>query len=131
MLGETRALELLEQALRGSEAEQTEVVLMAQTSQLTRFADSVIHQSTAEEGGSLMVRAVFGNRIGIASTNLLDDSGIRETVCRASQLARLSAPNADFKSLPGPQPIIPVNGYAEATARSSPEERAAVVATLA
>jgi predicted Zn-dependent protease len=131
MLGEARATELLEAALRQSEAEQTEAVLIADSSRLTRFAGSVIHQNMAEEEARLTLRAVFGKRIGIATTNVLDPSGVKEVVRRAGELARLSAENADFRSLPGPAPVARVNGHAEATAASTPEQRAEAAATIA
>src|SRR3989304_5283315 len=113
MLGEAKALALLETALRLSEADQTEAMLTGHFSQLTRFADSVIHQSTSEEAAWLTVRAVFGDRIGIPSTNVLDEENPRAVVSRAAEIARFSAPNADFKSLPGPEPTRSVEAYSE------------------
>jgi predicted Zn-dependent protease len=45
-------------------------------------------------------------------------------------MARRQKANADFRSLPSPQPIASVDSIVERTARCGPEERAAVVARI-
>jgi predicted Zn-dependent protease len=125
MLGETRVRELLELALRKSGADQTEAVLLAEDSYLTRFANSFIHQNVAESNHTLSVRAVFGRRLGLASTNRLEPAEIKRTVDLACRLARIQQENKDFKSLPGPLQVgrLPVMFY-EKTAKFSAAQRA-------
>lgn len=102
MLGEARAKELVNIALRKSPADQTEVVLLAEDSYLTRFANSFVHQNVAESNHTITVRAVFGKRMGLASTNRLDPADIGRTVDLACRMAKLQRENKDFVSLPGP-----------------------------
>ena len=131
MLGEARCLELLESALAACDCDQTEVILYVQDSALTRFADSVIHQNVAEANAMISVRAVLGKRIGCARGNQLDKAQVQGVAGRALDLARLSAADEKFVSLPQPRPISAVSGYAEATAASTPEQRAEAARAIA
>jgi len=71
LLGENGIKEIAGRVLTCSQADQTEVVITVQDSQLTRFANSAIHQNVAERNTRVNVRAVVGKRIGVASTNNL------------------------------------------------------------
>ena len=102
MYGESKIKALLTQALRASPADQTEVLITAEDSYLTRFANSAVHQNVAERNATLSVRAVFGTRIGAASTNILSPEALRRTVKQACAIARLQRDNPEFVSLPRP-----------------------------
>lgn len=115
---------LLQKVLGYSQAEQTEVLYLGTESALTRFANNHIHQNVAESDGELRVRAVVGKKIGIASTNRLDDASLRRVTEQALEIARIQPENPEFHSLPEPQSIIPALGYNERTAQFTPEERA-------
>ena len=131
MLGESRCLGLLEAALAACDCDQSEAVLFVQNSALTRFADSAIHQNVAETNAMLSVRAVLGKKIGVARGNQLEGSSVREVSRRAVELARVSADDQHFMSLPGPKPTTAVQSFAQATADSGPEERAEVAGAIA
>ena len=88
-----------------SRAEQTEVLLFASHSALTRFANSYIHQNVEDTSIEVSVRAVIGKKIGVAATNMLSDESLRAVVERATTLAAHQKENEDFKSLPSPQPV--------------------------
>ncbi len=130
MLGEQELRNLADRALSMSRADQTEVVVFAPHSALTRFANNYIHQNVEQQDVDVRVRAVLGKKIGVASSNDLSDEGLRSLVERAETLARHQKDNEDFRSLPSPQPLTPVDAYVERTARTGPEERAAVVGTI-
>jgi PmbA protein len=124
MLGEKRIKDLTDGILARSTADQTEVVVLAGDSYLTRFANSTIHQNVAETDTEVRIRVVLGKRVGVATTNDLDDEALIQTLESALAIARLQPENPDFKSLPGPQPIPEVVAFSEATANCSPEQRA-------
>ncbi|GCE04168.1 TldD/PmbA family protein [Dictyobacter aurantiacus] len=115
---------LLEKVLRYSQAEQTEVVFDATESALTRFATNHIHQNVAESDHELRVRAVVGKRVGVATTNRLDDESLRKVTEQALEIARIQPENPEFHSLPSPAPTLSAAGYSERTAGFTPEERA-------
>ncbi len=124
MLEEQDVQALLEKVLSYSKAAQTEALLFGTDRSLTRFANNAIHQHVAETNTAVSVRAVLGNKIGVASTNKTDDEALRDVVERATAIASVQPENPEFKSLPGPQPITPVHGYSERTEAFGPEERA-------
>lgn len=127
MLGPDTARRLVEEALRLSPADETEVAITAGAESLTRFANSAIHQNVHEENADVRVRAVVGQRVGVATTNSLGSPALGEVVERATQVARLQPPRPDFPGLPRPRPIVPVDAWSEATATCTPERRALLV----
>jgi PmbA protein len=130
MLGEQEFRDLADRTLGMSKADQTEVLVFSPHSALTRFANNYIHQNVEQQDIDVRVRAVVGKKIGVASSNDTSDGGLRAVVERALMLARHQRENPDFQSLPSPKPITQVDSYVERTARTGPEERAAVVATI-
>ena len=130
MIGQDELKNLADRAIEMSQAEQTEVVVVAPHSSLTRFANNYIHQNVEQQDLDVRVRSVVGKKIGVASSNDTSDEGLKNVVDRALNLARHQRDNADFHSLPSPQPIQEVEVYVEATARTGPEERAAVVGQI-
>ena len=124
-------LEILEAALRHSRADQTEVVVWNRELQLTRFANSAIHQNLAESNTQVRVRVALGKRLGHAVTNRTEAAEVAQAVDRAIALARLVEPNKEFVSLPAPAPLPEVRAFFAATAASEPESRADVVARVA
>ncbi len=123
-------LEIADQVLEASVADQTEVMVAASDTALTRFANNTIHQNVAEQDVAVSVRAVVGKRIGVARGNELEPESLRTLAERATELARLSEENADFISLPSPQEAQEVPGPAEATINSTPEQRAEAVCAI-
>ena len=130
MLGEKQIREILEQALRASPADETELVLEARDSALTRFANNTIHQNVAEVNTEVAVRVVVGRRIGSAITNRLSAEDLRRAVEEAMALARLQPENPEFPGLPEPQPIPPAAAFDEAAAGATPEWRARAVGAV-
>ena len=127
MIGPERAKQLMRTALRASQADQTEVLLVAQDQELTRFANNLIHQNVAETDVTLTIRAVIGRRQGVATTNNLSDEGIARAVEAAREAALRQPEDPDFKGLPGPHAPDGVRAFDEVAAAFSPEERAQAV----
>jgi PmbA protein len=117
---------LLDEALRLSNAEQTEVLYFGQDDALTRFANSQIHQNVRQHDRSLQVRVISEQRVGVASTNRLDAGGLRDVVARATAIAERAQPNPKVAELPDPDDGRPdfELGHVLATAEASAELRA-------
>lgn len=126
MVATTDVRELLDRALRHSTAGATEALYLGQDAALTRFANNQIHQSMREHDATLQVRVIDDDRIGVASTNRLDESGIRDVVERAAAIAARSEPNPRAAILPesDDRAVDPELGYVAATADAGPELRA-------
>jgi PmbA protein len=118
---------LLDGALARSTSQRTEALVLAQDLALTRFATNRIHQNVREHDATLQVRVVDRDRIGVASTNKLDEAGIRDVVERATAIAERSAPNPRAAVLPEPdgRQHDAELGYVPGTAEAGAELRAA------
>lgn len=130
MLGELKIQERIQYTLSLSKADQTEVVFIGEAEQLTRFANSHIHQNVAKEDIDLRVRVVVGKKIGIASTNDLGDVALQRAVESAMTAASFQQDNLDFISLPEPQTVQQVEGFIAETAACTPEKRAQAVRSI-
>ncbi len=121
-------LAIAERALRYAEAagaSEVEALVSADDLSLTRFANSEIHQNVAESNTQLNLRVVVGRRVGVASSNHLDDEGLRRLAESATAIARNSEELEDWGGLPEPTPISDMPaGYAASTAGATPEGRA-------
>ena len=101
-------LALAERALGYAEAAgatEAEALVTADDARLTRFANSEIHQNVAEMNAQLNLRFVVGKRVGVASSNRLDDEGLRRLAETAGAIARTSEELEDWGGLPEPTPI--------------------------
>lgn len=127
MLGEPEFRRIAQTVLAASRADQMDVEIFANDSALTRFANNYIHQNVEQSDVDVRVRAVIGQKIGVASTNEISDEALARVAARAYELAQHQRENEDFRSLPRPQPIPDTHAFVERTARCGPEERAAVV----
>jgi len=130
MLGKAKVSELLKKVLKASKADETEAILMAEDSYLTRFANSYIHQNVSEHNQNLLVRAVVGKKIGCASTNRIDEASVKEAVKRAVEIAKRQRENPEFKGLPRGGKAKSLDNYIPATAKFTPEDRAQAVRTI-
>lgn len=125
---------LIQKVLHSSRAEQTEVVFQATENALTRFANNHIHQNVAESNHDLRVRAVVGKKIGVATTNRLDDESLRRVTEQALEIAHIQPENPEFHSLPVPDTtqnaLVAAPAYSSYTAQATPEQRARRVGTI-
>ncbi len=95
-----RIEEVLNKCLGYSRADQTLAMVMANDTYLTRYATNYIHQNTAESNAVVHVTAVLGKKLGVATTNALDDASLERTVKQAEDIARVQPDLPDFTSLP-------------------------------
>jgi predicted Zn-dependent protease len=130
MLGENKIREITSQIFALSKADQTEVIVRATESALTRFANSYIHQNVAETDTDVRVRVVYGKKIGVASSNDISPDALKRTVETARAIAQLQKQDPEFQALPSPQAIQRVEAFVDATAGFTPEQRAQVVGVL-
>ena len=110
-----------------SGADQTEIMFFGDTSALTRFANTYIHQNVAERSGYLSVRALVDKRTARASTNRLDAEGIRRVVEEAVTLTRLQTPDPESLPLAAPADVVEPARWFQQTAAMTPTSRAEAV----
>lgn len=132
MLGKDKALDILAQIVRNSEADQTEAVLVGTSEGVTRFGESIIHQNMAESNVRIILRVALGKKLGVVSVNTLQLEDLKSSLQRALQIARVQKENPYFESFPVPEGpgrseacLIPT--YDPETATCSPQQRAEIV----
>jgi len=122
-----RLTEIIENVLRHSTADETEVMVLAEQTGLTRFANSTIHQNVAESNLRVRVRAIAGRRQGVAMSNDIRPEALATLADQALTAARLQPEGDADILLAGPATYEPVGGYCAATAACSPLRRAQAV----
>ena len=130
MLSPERIDDLFSRIRKFSSADEVEGIIAGGRSALTRFANNTIHQNVAEEGYVTSIRVAMGGKTARATTNRLDDDGLRRAVESAEQMARVQEPDPELLPVPSPQEVnaVPaVDRHFDATARLTPEDRAAAV----
>jgi len=131
MIGKEKSLEILQEVIAMSDGDETDAMLTLKQSALTRFANSIIHQNVSQSASDINVRVVKGKRIGVASTDRInDEKSLRNLVKTASTIADFQEENPNYWGMADPAPIQKMNAYCEATAAYSPSQRAAAVKTL-
>ena len=130
LIGPDEIRRIADAALGLSGVSGTEVLFVHEWGGLTRFAGSVIHQSTSREDTSLRVRVVSGGRIGVASTNEFSEEGAVTAARSAREMAQVVAADPAFPGLAPPTEVAEKDSFDEATAAATPDTRAGAVATL-
>ncbi|MFA5844572.1 MAG: TldD/PmbA family protein [Coriobacteriia bacterium] len=125
-----QARELAARAVSLTPADEAEALVTAGVESLTRFAGNRIHQNVCEEDSRVSVRAVVGTRVGVASTNRLDDDSLLECCEAAARAASLAPDDPSFPGLPGPAPLTAPDRVSAAARAFGPAERAAAVAAI-
>ncbi|HEX2050951.1 MAG TPA: metallopeptidase TldD-related protein [Actinomycetota bacterium] len=117
-------------ALETGAADGVEVVFVASTTGLTRFAGSEIIQNIVRAEAHAYVRAAVGDRVGTSGTSRLDADGMRAAAGAALVAARASRPDPHWPGLPRPDDVgrpRPAGRWDDATAAATPAQRAARV----
>jgi PmbA protein len=130
MIGEKEARNLCDQVLARCQGCEVEVMLTITDNALTRFANNCIHQNVAERDAEFSLRFFIGKRIGSASTNRLDPTGIDEFVDRARANASASPEDPGYPGLPDPANYTSVLAFDQTTAGYTPEARAKAVGVV-
>jgi predicted Zn-dependent protease len=115
-------------AARSLGVSEVEAIVTDQSEALTRFANNAIHQNVAEKSGHVSVRVIIDGRTARASTNRLTRESIRRAVEEAVALTRASEPDPELLPLSDQSEYLRAERWFEATAETTPQARAKVVA---
>lgn len=123
----SRTIEIASHVLEhvGDRAE-AEIVVMGGESALTRFANSFIHQNVADEGYEVALRVAVDGRVNASTTTSLEslDGFVDDTI----GIASLQRVDENWPGLTPPLDVVDPKHFDEATATTTPAERAEKVA---
>lgn len=117
-------------ALARLERGDAELVIVDDTSELTRFAGNEIHQSVAERSRYVRVRLIDDNRVGVGEVRGFGEAAV-ERALHAAEESRSVGTGSGISPLPAPDHRAggPV-AFAPATVAATPEQRAALVSIV-
>src|SRR5512141_2314022 len=99
MRTEQESFSTLERALAAAKADEADAVFIATDRNISRFANSTLHQNMSESTAELTLRVIVGGATGMASTTSFDDGEIARTADLAREAARHSRPIPGFAGL--------------------------------
>lgn len=107
-----------------------EIIAAETKSELTRFAESYIHQNVAESNLDLIVKVINKDRIGTVEMNSIDDHTISKNIEKAIEITKIT-PKLDYHyQLLKPQSYKIKSKYSKDTANFTPLNRAQLVSQL-
>jgi PmbA protein len=131
LFGERELRDVAQRALKSAKGDQAEALVIARTGSLTRYANAAVHQNVTSREAEVRIRVVVGKRRATATTNRLDDAGLRVAAEAASELARRAPEDPTFAGLPAPRPISDApSAFVERTAAATPMDRAKAAKVL-
>jgi len=133
MLTKEQAHEIFQRVKKLSTVDEVEVLISGGRNALTRFANNTITQNVSDENYEVSVRVAFDHKTARATTNRLDDEGLKNVVQAAESLTKLQEPDSDLmpmaSAVEGGKAEQPIR-YFDHTAKLGPQERADMVAKM-
>jgi predicted Zn-dependent protease len=120
-----RVVELLRRV--GGPGAEAEVTVARTGLELTRFANSYVHQNVADTTVRVTLRVHVDGRTATGSGSRVDDDGLRALVERTLAAARLCPPDPRWPGLAPPAAVATSEHWDEGTAGASPDDRARLV----
>jgi predicted Zn-dependent protease len=126
-LSREQAKALADKVLSFAKADSTRVNINSSWNGNSRFAGNEITTSGGSTNTTVNITSTIGKRRASASTNILDDEGLKRAVGWSEQLAALSPEDPEIMPELEPQTYASVASYFGSTANLTPEARAAAV----
>lgn len=131
MRSESDSFAILDRALSAAGADEADAVFFSVDQNISRFANSQLHQNMSEESAGLTLRVIVNGAMGIATTTAFDQEEIGRTAEVAREAAKHSGPVQGFAGLYREnEPVPQVASYDEATATLSAAGKATALRTM-
>ena len=131
MRDERESFDVLDRALAAAGADEADAAFISSDHNISRFANSQLHQNMSEESASLTLRVIVNGAMGVATTTSFDDEEIARTAALARETAKHAHPVQGFQGLyRDDEPLPHVDAFDEATAALAPMEKAKALRTM-
>jgi predicted Zn-dependent protease len=124
-----RSQALIEKIVKMSKADGISVSVDSGYQSNIRFAANQMSTAGGVVNAQIGIESTFGKKHAVATTNDMSDDSLRRAVEQSETLAKLSPDDPEIMPALPPQTYLPVNGYVDATANLSPEDRARAALT--
>ena len=122
---------ILDRALAAAHAGEADACFVSVDQNISRFANSQLHQNMSEESASLTLRVIVNGAMGVATTTSFEPEDIAEMAEVAREAAKHSNPVHGFKGLyRDNEPLPELDTFDEATASISPETKARALRSM-
>jgi PmbA protein len=119
------AVSMIDRALAVAEGDEADAVFVWSDLNVTRFANSGIHQNMVERSSGITLRVIRNGRSGVASSSSTSDEELRRIAMLAGEMAERSEPLEGFKGLyAGNEQAPQLETFDEETASLAPAEKA-------
>ncbi|HEX7190911.1 MAG TPA: TldD/PmbA family protein [Thermoanaerobaculia bacterium] len=130
MRTERESFDILDRAL-GAAGTEADASFVSVDQNISRFANSNVHQNMSEVSAGLTLRVIVNGSMGVASTTSFDDDEIRRTAELARESAKHSSPLQNFSGLNREnEPLRQVETFDDRTASITPAEKARDLRTM-
>ena len=128
LISKDRAISLLEEVIKQSEAEDVFVSLSTGEESLSRFSENQISQNISSTQFKLTITSYFGRKSASSSTTDLDSDAIASAIKRSEELARFAPEDPEWVPMLEPQVYEErTPAFDEATATLSPLTRGEII----
>src|SRR5260221_10807848 len=131
MRSEHDSVRIIEDALSAAGTAEADAVFISTDQNISRFANSNLHQNMSEVSAELELRVIVDNAMGVASTTAFDGDEIARTAALAREAAHHSHPLQNFSGLyRDNEPLPTVRTFDDATAAIDPADKARALRTM-
>lgn len=125
MLGKEKIDELLKPYLDSSEADEIEASFGNTSTGMTRYSNTITHQTMHENSANVTFRVIKEGRIGVAGTTDMSKEGLDNAFKTALGIADRKKPTKNFPGLPEPQEYQTIDTHVPATVEAGQSGRIA------
>ena len=99
MRSQADSFDVIARALDAASADEADALFVSTDQNITRFANSNVHQNMSEVSAELTLRVIIDNAVGVAATTVFDVDEIARTAALAREAARHGDPLQNFTGL--------------------------------
>jgi len=131
MRSQSDSYAILDAALNAAQADEADALFVSTDQNITRFANSSVHQNMSELSAELTLRVIVNNAVGVASTTAFDADEIARTAALAREAARHGDALQNFSGLyRDAEPLPVLRTFEEHVAAMPPAEKARALRTM-
>jgi len=123
-------LDIFDESLKNSAADQTELICENEELYLTRFAENKVNGNIGRKDHTIWCRAVVGKKIGIAKTNVLSKEAVADLINKAVEICSQQHDDPQFSSLVKSTMADGKSGFVKTTADYTALDRARAIKTI-